>query len=191
MQTYSKVYDNFAQAERAVLDLQDAGVASNDISLVANTGVKVVLAEDDDLAAFATGASLGSLAGGGVGLLTGLGLMAIPGVGPVVAAGWLASTAVGAIAGSATGGLIGALVGTGLHENDAYLYTEAVRRGGSLVTVQTSLAPERIEAILNRHGPINPWASRQDYETAGWKQSDASLPTYQPERTTPEQSQRL
>jgi hypothetical protein len=186
MNTYSKVYDNFSQAERAVLDLQDAGVPSNDISLVTNKTVTAETDAPDDLVPFATGAGLGSLAGGGVGLLTGLGLMAIPGVGPVVAAGWLASTAVGAIAGSATGGLIGALVGTGLHQDDAQFYTEAVQRGGTLVAVKTSLASDRIETILNRHMLIGP-----DYENAGWNQGDPEASDYQPDHTVPESNQRL
>jgi hypothetical protein len=191
MNTYSKVYDNFSQAERAVLDLQDAGVPSNDISLVTNKTDTAETDAPDDLVPFATGAGLGSLAGGGVGLLTGLGLMAIPGVGPVVAAGWLASTAVGAIAGSATGGLIGALVGTGLHQDDAQFYTEAVQRGGTLVAVKTSLASDRIETILNRHMPIDPIVRRPDYENADWNQSDPEASDYQPDHTVPESNQRL
>ena len=47
---------------------------------------------DDDVSDGAgTGATVGTLAGGGAGLLAGLGMLAIPGLGPVVAAGWLVS----------------------------------------------------------------------------------------------------
>ena len=84
------------------------------------------------------GAGVGAALGGGAGLLTGLGLMAIPGVGPVVAAGWLIATAVGAaagaVAGGAVGGMIGALTASGVSEDDANVYAEGVRRGGTLVT---------------------------------------------------------
>lgn len=178
MQIYSKVYDNFSQAERVVLDLQDAGVLSSDISLVANRAVRTGNDDADDLAAFVTGAGLGSLAGGGVGLLTGLGLIAIPGVGSVVAAGWLASTAIGAIAGSATGGLIGALIGTGLHQDDAQSYVEAVRQGGTLVTVKSSLAPNRIETILDRHRPIDLFDRREGYKTIARGNSEPAESSY-------------
>ena len=154
MQNYSKVYDTFSQAERAVLDLQDAGVPSSEISLVARGSGRAENDDPENQSSVAAGAGLGSFGGGGVGLLNGLGVMAIPGVGRVVAAGWLASTAAVAFAGSATGGLIGALVGSGLHRDDALRFTEAVERGGTLVTVKTSLAPGRIETILNRHWPI-------------------------------------
>jgi hypothetical protein len=40
MQTFSKVYDSYAQAERVVSDLENAGVPYADISLVANKHVR-------------------------------------------------------------------------------------------------------------------------------------------------------
>ena len=122
MQTFSKVYDSYAQAERAVQDLETAGVPSNDISMVANKYVSDEYANVDDVSATASGAGIGAAVGGGAGLLTGLGLLAIPGLGPVVAAGWLATTALGAVAGSATGGIIGALIDVGTPEADAHVF---------------------------------------------------------------------
>jgi hypothetical protein len=88
---------------------------------------------DSSVTGAETGAGVGTAVGGAAGLLAGLGLLAIPGVGPVVAAGWLVATAVGAVAGAATGGLIGGLTGAGVSEDDAHVYAEGVRRGGSLV----------------------------------------------------------
>ena len=74
------------------------------------------------------------------GLLAGLGLLAIPGLGPIVAAGWLAATAVGAgigaAGGAATGSLVGALKNSGHTEEDANVYSEGVRRGGTLVSAK-------------------------------------------------------
>jgi hypothetical protein len=61
---------------------------------------------------------------------------AIPGLGPVVAAGWLTATAVGAAAGAATGGIVGALTEAGVSKDDASLYAEGVRRGGTLVSAR-------------------------------------------------------
>ena len=86
------------------------------------------------------GAGIGAAVGGIGGLLAGLGLIAIPGIGPVVAAGWLAATAAGAaggaLVGAAAGGLVGALTQAGVPENDAHVYAEGIRRGGTLVTAK-------------------------------------------------------
>ena len=114
--TISRLYDSYADAQRAVTRLEAAGVPHSDISIVANNsdnwfeGGKKDRDRDgvDDRAESAgKGAGIGAGLGGAAGLLAGLGLLAIPGLGPVVAAGWLASTAVGAAAGAATGGIVG------------------------------------------------------------------------------------
>lgn len=180
MKTHSKVYDSYAQAKRAVSDLESKGIPSSDISLVANKYVSEEYDDVDDISATGTGAGIGAAVGGGVGLLTGLGLMAIPGLGPVVAAGWLAATAAGAVAGTATGGVIGALIDAGTSEPDAHVYSETVRRGGTLVTVRTSHPSTEIEAILNRHNPIDPTARRKDYEAGGWTEFDQKATAYRP-----------
>ena len=156
--TVSRLYDNYSDAQNAVRKLETAGVPHSDISIVANNsdgwydgkkdrdddGV------DDRAEAAGTGAGVGAGLGGAAGLLAGLGLLAIPGLGPVVAAGWLAATAVGAAAGAATGGLVGALTQAGVSDDDAPLYAEGVRRGGSLVTAKVADNDRaRLEAILD------------------------------------------
>lgn len=182
MQTHSRVYDNYAHAQQAVSDLESKGIPSSDISLVANKSVSEGRGESDDSSATGTGAGIGLALGSGVGLLTGLGLMAIPGLGPVVAAGWLATTAAVAVAGTATGGVIGALIDAGTPESDAHVYSEAVRRGGTLVTVRTNHSAAEIDTILNRHSPIDTTARRNDYEAEGWTEFDEDAPAYQPAR---------
>jgi hypothetical protein len=102
--------------------------------------------------------------GGTAGLLAGLGIIAIPGLGPVVAAGALAATAVGAVAGAATGGVVGALVKSGVPEPEAQVYCEAVRRGGTMVSVRA--ADDRVAAvqrIMDRHEPIGSAERRTTY----------------------------
>lgn len=96
-----------------------------------------------------TGASLGTVLGGGAGLLAGIGSLAIPGVGPIVAAGWLIATLTGAGVGAAAGGLLGSLTGAGVDEADAKGYADHVGRGGTLVTVRASdeMAPQ-VDYIL-------------------------------------------
>lgn len=179
MSTTTRVYDTYSHASRVVSDLQAAGIPTADISLVANKHVSKEYANVEEVSPAGTGAGIGAALGGGVGLLTGLGLLAIPGLGPVVAAGWLASTAVGAIAGAATGGLIGALVGTGLSEEDAHVYAEAVRRGGTMVTVRTDDGRDPIvRDIMDRYEPVNPVTRRTEYAADGWTKFDPSAKPY-------------
>ena len=179
MKTLSKVYDTHGQARQAVSDLNAAGVPDTKISLVANKHVSAEYEDLDEYSETAVGAGLGAAAGGAGGLLTGLGIIAIPGVGPVVAAGWLAATLVGALAGAATGGVVGALVDAGVSKDDAEVYSEAIRRGGTLVTVRADDGEaSKVQSILDRHQPIDPMKRRDEYTQAGWKGYDPTAKPY-------------
>jgi hypothetical protein len=186
--TISRLYDNYSDAQRAVTGLEAAGVPHSDLSIVANnsdnwysTDKKVDRDRDgvDDRAeGAATGAGVGAGLGGAAGLLAGLGLLAIPGLGPVVAAGWLASTALGATAGAATGGVVGALSQAGISEEEAPLYAEGVRRGGTLVSARVPDTDRaRYEAILNQSA-VNLRDRSAAWQKAGWKSYDPSAQPY-------------
>ncbi len=192
MQTITKVYDRYLQAQNAVKELEAAGIPSSEISLLANKAVSDRHEDVEDASPAGTGAAIGAVAGGTAGLLTGLGLMAIPGVGPVVAAGWLAATALGALAGGATGGIVGALVDAGVSEDHAQVYSEAVRRGGTLLSVRTSdsLAP-RVQAILNRHQPIDPAHRSDEYRKSGWNTFDPLAEPYDADETRDDRNDRI
>jgi hypothetical protein len=181
MKTLSRVYDSYAQARSAVSDLEAAGMRSSEISIVANKYVSKEYADMDDVSAAGKGAGVGAAVGGTAGLLAGLGLLAIPGLGPVVAAGWFAATALGAAAGAATGGIVGALVDAGESKESAHVYSEAVRRGGTLVTVRVAdEEASRIQAILDRYQPIDPVVRGAEYQREGWKTFDPAAPPYKP-----------
>lgn len=188
MKTVSRVYDTHAHARQAVAALEAAGVAAKNISLVAN---KCVSADYDDVDGVgekfpdaATGAGFGGALGGGAGLLAGLGILSIPGLGPVVAAGWLASIAIGAAAGAAAGGIVGALVDAGLSQEHADVYSEAVRRGSTLVSARVGDADAaRIKAILDRYTPIDPVKRGSDYRREGWTCFDPRAPAFTPSET--------
>ena len=190
--TVSRLYDRYADAERAVTALETAGIPHSDISIVANnsdnwygssTG-KVDRDRDgvDDRAEGAgTGAGIGAGLGGAAGLLAGLGLLAIPGLGPVVAAGWLASMAVGAAAGAATGGIVGALTEAGVSREDASRYAEGVRRGGTLVTAKVPDQDRaRLDALLNERA-VNLQERSAAWQKSGWTDFDAASPPLSPE----------
>src|SRR5215510_4968389 len=147
--TISRLYDDPTVAHRAVMDLEAAGVSSADISIVSSNADNYYSSDknkkvtrkvdrdmdnvDDRAEGAGAGAGIGAALGGAAGLLAGLGVMAIPGLGPIVAAGWLAATATGAVAGGAVGGIIGALTQAGVPKQEAELYAEGIRRGGTLV----------------------------------------------------------
>jgi hypothetical protein len=186
----SRLYNSYESASQAVRDLEAAGVPNSDISIVANnsdnwysnggTGRRVDRDGDgvDDRAEGAgKGAGVGAAVGGTAGLLAGLGLLAIPGVGPVVAAGWLIATAAGAAAGGLTGGIIGGLTQAGVSEEDAHVYAEGVRRGGTLVTARVAdAAAPKLEGILDRSS-LRTSELRSSYSKTGWKSFDpASKP---------------
>ena len=186
--TISRLYDNYSDAQRAVTNLEAAGLPHSDLSIVANnsdnwysTDKKVDRDRDgvDDRAeGAATGAGVGAGLGGAAGLLAGLGLLAIPGLGPVVAAGWLASTALGAVAGGATGGVVGALTQAGVSNEEAPLYAEGVRRGGTMVSARVPDADRaRYEAILDQSA-VNLRDRSAAWQKAGWKSYDPSAQPY-------------
>jgi len=183
-QTLTGLFDRYDDARRAVQDLEAAGVAHRDISLVAND-IRGAHRDELDPAAqdAGAGASIGAAVGGLGGLLAGLGLLAIPGIGPVVAAGWLAATAAGAAGGAVIGGIAGGLVGAlthaGVPEADAHVYAEGVRRGGTLVTakVDEPLVPTA-RAILSDDRTVNLADRRRAYEGEGWSRFDEAAPSY-------------
>lgn len=184
MRTVSRVYDTYAQARNALAAVEAAGVPEDQVSLVANKYVSEEYADVEEVSAPATGAGIGGAVGGGAGLLAGLGLLAIPGLGPVVAAGWLAATAVGLAAGAATGGLVGALVKAGVPDDEAQIYSESVRRGGTLVSARVpDEDTQRIQSILDRHEPIDATVRGDEYRKEGWTAFNPKAPPYRPSET--------
>jgi hypothetical protein len=186
--TISRLYDTYSDAQAAVRGLEAAGVPHSDISIVANNSEswfspnKTVDRDhdgvDDRAEGAGKGAGVGAGLGGAAGLLAGVGLLAIPGLGPVVAAGWLASTALGAAAGAATGGVVGALTQAGISKEDAPLYAEGVRRGGTLVSARVQEADrDRLDAVLNKSA-VNLLDRGAAWQKAGWKTFDPASKPY-------------
>ena len=175
--TVSRLYDSYSQAQRAVEALEQAGFSSSEVSLISRYRDDNTLA--DDASGTATGAAAGAVVGGGAGLLAALGVIAIPGIGPLVAAGVLATTLAGAAGGTAIGGIIGALTDYGVSEEDAHVYSEGIRRGGSLVTVRTDDARAgKADTILNSLRPVDVARRREVYRKAGWSKYDPASKGY-------------
>jgi hypothetical protein len=182
-QTVTYLCDSYDIALETARDLEGAGIPTRDISLIAsNAGDRHVRSGEpvETVGAHAgKDAGVGAVVGGGVGLLASLGLLAVPGLGPVVGLGWLAATAIGAATGpavgAAAGGIIGALVEAGVPAEDAHVYAEGVRRGGTLVSVRASEdSASRVSAIMRRHDPVDIGARGKAYRSAGWTRFDES-----------------
>jgi hypothetical protein len=194
--TITRLYDNRTDALEAAHELERMGIPDKDVSIIASNkdnwfnskggaGVskhdRDADARDDRAEGAVKGAATGGIIGAGAGLLAGLGLLAIPGLGPVVAAGWLATTAagaaVGAVGGGAIGGLVTALVEAGVPEEDAHVYSEGVRRGGTLLTVRVDDdRASAVAAALGRYRPTDVGARGQEYRSSGWTRFDPNTP---------------
>jgi len=199
----SRLYNSYDQAQQAVRDLEAAGVPHSEISIVSNNAdswfdgngngtTKRVDRDadgvDDRAEGAGKGAGIGAAVGGAAGLLTGLGLLAIPGVGPVVAAGWLVATAAGAAAGGLTGGIVGALTQAGVSDEDAHVYAEGVRRGGTLVTARVDDASvSQLETVLDRSA-LRAGDLRSSYTKGGWKSFDPAAKPYSADQVRKERS---
>ena len=160
------LFDTYDDAERAVDEIEAAGIPHRDISIVINNSdnqytVAGKAGRSKVLKCVEASATYGGVVGGGTGLLAGLSMLVIPGVGPVLTAGWLAATVAGAEAnaavGAATGGIIGSLTNAGVNKEHARVYAEGVRRGGTLVTVRVGEhQPEAVAAIMTRYHSVDP-----------------------------------
>lgn len=203
--TITRLFDSHTQALDAVADLEAAAIHPDQISLVSNNtdnwhnghqhpshGPGDVLGDrngdgDNEVADGAgKGAVAGGVAGAGAGLLTGLGVLAIPGLGPVVAAGWLVATGVGAVVGAAAGGAAGGLLGVlkeaGHSDDDAQVYAEGVRRGGTLISVKAQDDEiAKVEAALDGRRGVAAASRGAVYRQAGWLGFDPEATPYDSE----------
>lgn len=196
--TITRLFDTHTQAIAAIDALEAAGIDRDRISMISSNTenwheghrhgeakMRAPGQDDDNEAAEGAGkgALTGGMLGGGAGLLAGLGMLAIPGLGPVVAAGWLASTAlgaaVGAAAGGATGGLLGALKDAGHSDEEAHVYSEGVRRGGTLVSVKAKDDEVvRVEQALHGQRGVDAVTRGAVYRQSGWSEFDTRADPY-------------
>lgn len=194
--TVFRLFENYTAAARAVRDLEAQGINRDAMSVVAsnaegwftdqgtlNKSDQTHGTTTDDHGGATTGASIGAALGGGAGLFAGLGLLAIPGVGPIVAGGWLVATLAGAATVGAAGGLIGALTDNGANPEEASVFIEGVRRGGTLVTVRVPEGDQsRIAAILDVSA-INIAERGAAYRKSGWTGSDQQARSDKPRQS--------
>ena len=79
---------------------------------------------------------------------------------------------------SVTGGIIGALTQAGVSEEDAHVYAEGVRRGGTLVTARVDdRNAAQLEATLDGSA-LRTTDLRSTYAKSGWKTFDPAAKPY-------------
>lgn len=172
------LFDTRDHAEQAIRGLQDQGFARDAIGVAVQSTQQAAEMGGTTTAAgesAGAGAVTGTAVGGLLGLLAGLGTITLPGIGAIATAGTLAtvlgSTALGAGLGAAAGGLIGALVGLGIPEEDAQVYAEGLKRGGVLVSVQTTdeQQADRAVQVLRQYNAVDINKRREEYRAGGWQ----------------------
>jgi hypothetical protein len=190
--TICRLYDSYSDANRVALMLEAAGLPASQTSVISNNSdtwysapknAGVVPVRKDGTGSEADGKGEGAIIGAAIGataataasLIT---MLAIPGVGAVVGAGWLAALLGSMAIGGVAGGLLGALTNAGISEEDAQVFVEGVRRGGTLVAARVPQAEvPRIEAMMN-HSAVNLGERRELYRRSGWQCFDPNAVPY-------------
>lgn len=196
MKTIVRLYDDVSIARDAIQELLAAGFDRQDITLLAydpygdySSYLDRSEMPGDIGEETAAGAGIGALVGGIGGLLLGLGALTITGIGPIVAAGPIAAALLGAGTGATVGGLVGLLMEADLDEEQAQLYAEGVRRGGTLVVVKADdRDAQRAELVLERLGPVDVLERAAGWRARGWSGYKAEEEPYPPDEVELEQN---
>jgi uncharacterized protein (TIGR02271 family) len=172
------IFDDRAQAQRAIEQLKRAGFTDKEIGVTARDGTDMdggrPLETDKGETHAKQGAVAGVTAGAGVGALWGLGILAgvLPAIGPAIAGGTLAAILSSAAAGAATAGVAGALIGLGIPEEEAKYYEGEFRAGRVVITVQAGGRMTEAQSILQQCGGYD-MRSGRDRPTTGLRTDTA------------------
>jgi len=165
--TVVALYDSASDAETVIRELSNAGFT--DAEVVDNSAI------GSDRAAWRdTDTTDASLAGGAPGVI-GTPLGAAPETGLAATSG----TASSGITGAASGGIMGRLRRAGVPDDEAHMYAEGVRRGGSLVIAR--LADDNVDRgleIMSNYRPVDIDERGSLWRSEGWTRYDESAGPY-------------
>jgi uncharacterized protein (TIGR02271 family) len=165
--TVVALYDSASDAETVIRELSTAGFT--DAEVVDNSAIT------SDRAAWRdTDTTDASLAAGAPGVI-GTPLGAVPEAGVTSTSG----TASSGITGDASGGIMGRLRRSGVPEDEAHMYAEGVRRGGSLVIAR--LADDNVDRgleIMSNYRPVDIDERGSLWRSEGWTRYDESAGPY-------------
>lgn len=149
------VFEDRAEAEQAVVDLERAGFNAEQVGYAIRGAddVRGGMITDASGTKDGVGAARGAATGASVGAILGAAAaLMLPGVGPVVSLGILTFAAGGAVAGTAVGGILGAMTGLGISEEEAKFYEHEFHSGRAIVAVKAGDRASDAADILRRHG---------------------------------------
>jgi hypothetical protein len=146
-------YRTYEAAARGVDELVHAGFSPSDISVLMSEQTHALHFASEPKTKAPEGAAVGGALGAIAGGLTALASLAVPG--GIVVAGPILAALGGAGLGAVGGGLLGGLLGLGIAEHEAKLFSEELGQGGILVAVRAR--PERVadvERVFARTGAL-------------------------------------
>ncbi len=177
MQSVVGVFRSLDQAQQAVGRLPEAGVAPEDVNLLApGDAAPAEYLPVDATEQPGMGPAMGGVVGGTIGAAAGLSggaaiaSLLVPGVGPVMAIGFAATALLG-LGGAALGARAGQAVENrdthGLPEDEIFLYEDALRRGRTVLVVfaDDSAAADRVRETLSAAGAESLDAAREQWWT--------------------------
>ncbi|WP_246207564.1 hypothetical protein [Bradyrhizobium rifense] len=148
---------------------------STNVVSLRKQGASSETARDGKFEGATVGAAIGATAATAASLVT---MLALTGIGAVVGVGWLAAMLGSMAIGGVTGGLLGALTNAGISEEDAHVFAEGVRRGGTLVAARVPpVDVPRIEPIMNRSA-VRLQERCELYRRSGWQAFDPNAVPY-------------
>jgi len=197
--TIVALYDHRSDAETASRDLQAAGFESSVIEILSHSDLSSGGWGDRDLSGSPTGTAAGTLTGdSSIGAASGMartdlstGYVASPNTVPATGAGLGMESGLGAgagmgtmgsggiMTGTATGGMLARLTGWGIPNQDAQVYAEGVRRGGSLLKLRLEEEDvDRAMDVLERGNVVDVEERGSAYRETGWTGYDETAAYY-------------
>jgi len=184
MACVSGLFDSYDEAFDAMAALREAGIDPGDLSLVTNHTVFETSRQARLCAT--TPQSSPTAQSEPVSprenpVVEALGIMTLPGIGAVAVLGWVTASLVG-VAGAARNGSQPVSLATTLQQSDigereAETYSEALRRGSTLLLIRCANdAVGKVEALLDEWGSVKIDQRRDLYVAEGWTAFDRSLP---------------
>lgn len=186
MACVSGLFDSFDEAYDAMTALRQGGISAEHLSLITNN---MVLQANREAKLSTTRTSDASQSDAAAPVspppdshaFEALGIMTLPGIGEVAAIGWVTAALVG-VAGSTQNAMQPASLVNTLQQNDvsermAETYSEALRRGSTLLLIRCAKAEiAQVEALLDEWGSVKIDERRDAYVAEGWITFDRTMP---------------
>ncbi|ANC90969.1 DUF2382 domain-containing protein [Azospirillum humicireducens] len=187
--TIVALYDHRSDAETASRDLQAAGFETGAVEILSHADLANGRWSGSDTAGLGTTAGDSSMGAAGGMARTDLSTdyVASPntmpgssmGTGLEAGAGAGMGAGMGATTGTTTGGILTRLSGWGVPNQDAQVYAEGVRRGGSLLKLQLDEDDvDRAMEVLERGNVVDVEERGTVYRNSGWTGFDESADFY-------------